>query len=207
METHKRKELKMGTRGAVGFYKKINGRAIHKVAYNHFDSYPSGLGDGVLKMISERSIDDLNEMFDKITMVNENKKPNAKQVKRCKELGLVNLGVSSQSVDDWYCILRNAQGSLESYADVGFMGDGFSFMGDSLFCEWAYIINLTDNTLEVYEGFQRSKPKGRYSRRGKNSDGYYWVGLVASYPLDEIPQEFTDSEIDSWDREKEEEYA
>ncbi|SOK59158.1 hypothetical protein [Yersinia phage fHe-Yen9-03] len=34
--------------------------------------------------------------------------------------------------------------------------DNFSFGNDSLWCEFAYILNLDNNTLEIYTGFQTS---------------------------------------------------
>ena len=78
------------------------------------------------------------------------------------------------------------------------MIDKQDFLHDSLFCEWAYIINLTDNILEVYTGFQKEKPKGRYSEVAPSSDynipPYYAVGLLATYPLDKCPSEFSKEE-------------
>lgn len=40
----------MSTRGVVGYYK--NGNL--KVTFNHFDSYPSGLGESVKQYIFEK---------------------------------------------------------------------------------------------------------------------------------------------------------
>jgi hypothetical protein len=171
----------MGTRGALGFIK--NGE--HKVAYNHFDSYPDGLGQGVLDLIQANSNHELNAMFDKITMVKESDTPTQDQIEKCK--GTTDLGVSKQSTSDWYCLLREAQGDLEKYAEIGFMTDGKAFLHDSLFCEYAYIINLDTNEFEFYEGFQQTKPQGRYSNV-KPDNGYFAVGLVRAFPLNDCPQ-------------------
>ncbi len=39
----------MGTRGSVGYFGKLNGKNLHKVTYNHYDSYPSYLGKKVVE--------------------------------------------------------------------------------------------------------------------------------------------------------------
>ena len=186
----------MGTRGALGFYK----GGEHKVTYNHFDSYLDGLGNNVLGYVNSKTIEGLNAAFDNIELINdENEKPTPKQLEKCKEF--VDLNVAGQSIDDWYCVLRKAQGNLDAYAKVGVMIDSRGFLNDSLFCEYAYIINLDDNVLEVYRGFQRNRPEGRYadytperdSRTGQTP--YYAVGLKKIFPLDDCPQEFTEEII------------
>jgi hypothetical protein len=42
------------------------------------------------------------------------------------------------------------------------MIDSKGFLSDSLFCEWAYIINLDKEVLEVYEGFQEEESDNRF---------------------------------------------
>ncbi len=66
--------------------------------------------------------------------------------------------------------------------------DAHIFLNDSLFCEYAYIINLDDNCLEFYEGFNRNpNEKGRYASLKKNDNlDYYGVKLKMEIPLNEI---------------------
>ncbi len=163
----------MGTRGAIGFWKD----GEHKVTYNHFDSYPDGLGNDVLTFVNKYTVNELNMAFEKIKLIEEGSKPTEEQIKQCEKY--TDLAVSNQSTTDWYCLLREAQGDLEAYANAGFMPNNQEFLNDSLFCEWAYIINLTNDVLEVYKGFQQSKPEGRYSEAPPNEQGYYGVGLIA----------------------------
>ena len=80
----------MGTRGAYGFRK--NGE--DKVTYNHFDSYPDGLGSSVMQFAAENSIADMNTIFDKVVLVSQEDKPTPEQIEACKEF--TNLGVSEQ---------------------------------------------------------------------------------------------------------------
>jgi len=43
----------------------------------------------------------------------------------------------------------------ESDLDELVLVDDFSFGYNSLFCEFAYVVDLDNNTFEVYEGFQQ----------------------------------------------------
>lgn len=61
----------MGTRGLYGFRK--NG--VDKTTYNHFDSYPDGLGADVVNFIKKHSIDELKKFYDRIQMVQNDTSP------------------------------------------------------------------------------------------------------------------------------------
>lgn len=73
-----------------------------------------------------------------------------------------------------------------------------SFAGDSLFCEWAYVIDFDTGTFEVFEGLNKSPVvEGRFTTAefGVDRDGqieYHPVKLVFSWPLDNI------SELSEW---------
>lgn len=167
----------MGTRGCYGFRK--NG--MDKLTYNHFDSYPDCLGHTMVKFCKVTSISELNEIFDKLILVNESAKPTAEQIKECKQYYDGN--VSRKTVEDWYCLLRNAQGDLDAYKNgLKYMIDNCGFIKDSLWCEYAYIINLDTEELEFWVGDQ-DKPD-IYNRYGVERDGnYYPCKMMASYPL------------------------
>lgn len=143
----------MSTRGAIG----IRFGETDKIAYNHFDSYPEGLGNSFIEWLNGKSVDELKEVFDNIRLIEEHK----------------------------------------SY---GWNGDGFNnefqnasdFMFDSLFCEYAYVVNLDTNKLEFYVGFNNNpNANGRYAKCNnpcKLSDGsnLYGVALKQELPLDEV---------------------
>ena len=175
----------MGTRGACGFIKD----GVEKVSYNHFNSYPSGLGAHVIEFVKATPDEELLAIYEKIVMVAENTIPTAEQIAECA--AYENLQVSSQSNQDWYCLLREAQGDLKSYrGDLRYMIDSKAFLGDSLFCEWAYIINLDTRKLEVYRGFNHNQTApGRYTGMDKyESQGgttYYGVALLNEIGFDE----------------------
>ena len=160
----------MSTRGLYGIRK--NG--VDKCTYNHSDSYPSWLGRKVLEFCANNTVDDLSKFFDRIELVNEDEKPTQEQIKKCVEAGYYNKSVSTKSTEDWYCLLRNLQGNFDEYQKLIdnneettiFMTDSVLFIKDSLFCEYAYIINLDDEVLEFYEGYQKEAQKGnRYGEK------------------------------------------
>lgn len=178
----KKRMIKMGTRGAFGFYK--NGE--NKITYNHYDSYPDGLGEDLVNELRSTTVEQLNAAFERIQLVNETDTPTREQIQHCKPW--TNLGVSNQSEEDWYCLLRNAQGSIQPYLEgLSYMSNSESFMKDSLFNEWSYIFNLDDETFEVYKGFQQTYQDNRYAVKSPNRSGYYAVAHVVSFPLQNIP--------------------
>lgn len=167
----------MGTRGCYGFRK--NG--IDKLTYNHFDSYPDCLGYDVVQFCKETSIEEMNKIFDRIILVEEDSKPTVEQIAECMKY--YNGDVSTRTPEDWYCLLREAQGDLNVYKNgLKYMIDNHDFIKDSLFCEYAYIINLDTNDLEFWVGFQHEPDtNNRYGT--EQDDGYYPCKMLACYPL------------------------
>ena len=174
----------MGTRGAFGFYQ--NG--VTKVAYNHYDSYPDCLGS---RMATFAQTVCKTKLAEQVTRLKEvpNRPPSNTEVVALKQFS--NLDVGSKDIREWYCLLRKTQGNPEALLEAGFYECALSFLADSLFCEWAYIINLDDGVFEVYRGFQEGPSTGRYTTP-EPKDGYYPVDLVATYPLLGIPKDWVE---------------
>jgi len=177
----------MGTRGIVGVC--VDG--VDKMAYNHLDSYPEGLGVSMLgqcrKLVKRAGgLVKAKEAARAIRLVDDMIPVTTEDVK--KYTGMADLGVGEQSPHDWYCLLRNAQGNLLAYLDAGVMLDAATFIRDSLFCEWGYIVNLDTEKLEVYKGFQRQPhDKGRFANPLPNCDKHYPCALVAEFDLHKLP--------------------
>jgi hypothetical protein len=60
----------MGTRGLYGFRKD----GVDKTTYNHYDSYPEGLGNLVVDFVRNTTIEYMREIYDRIIMVGEQDK-------------------------------------------------------------------------------------------------------------------------------------
>lgn len=181
----------MGTRGLYGFRK----GGVDKTTYNHYDSYPDYLGEIMVRFCQNTSIKEMNEIFDRIVLVDNSKRPTKTQIDEC--IKYYDGSVSEQSVDDWYCLLRETQGNPNVYKHgLKYMIDDHSFIENSLFCEYAYIINLDTNCLEFWVGFQ-TKPytNNRYGTETHDNLGkYYPCKMVSYYPLDteQTAQEIVD---------------
>lgn len=175
----------MGTRGAYGF--RINN--IDKVTYNHYDSYPDELGRNVMKYISKTPLAALKEVAAGIQLVERSSTPSQKLILKYKKYA--DLGVAEGKYEDWYCLLRKAQGDLFAFhRGLKHMPDYSEFLADSLFCEWAYILNLDTERLESYTGFNKNRSaKGRYASQSiERNSGYYGVALLKEIALPDITE-------------------
>lgn len=180
----------MGTRGFIGVL--IDGET--KGSYNHFDSYPSGLGvDIVVEILNRDPTVDYRQLARQQVGVSNDVPPTEEQKVLLRPYA--DLNVSEKSEDDWYCLTRNLQGQLLVPLTLGVYVRS-EFYLDSLWCEYAYIWNLDDNTLEVYQGGQyKPHTLGRYGTAVQTlADGEnYPVALVGTLPVDEnLAQAFTD---------------
>ena len=173
----------MSTRGAYGF-------RIHqtdKITYNHWDSYPTGFGVDVLTFIRNTPITELKTIAEKIVLIQSNGCPTYGQKEKYRKYA--DLSVAEQSLNSWYCLLRKSQGDLGAYKEgLIHIIDSKEFLFDSLFCEWAYIINLDTNNLEIYKGFNNDPTSsGRYANKSVHDDkAYYGVALISEIPLIDI---------------------
>lgn len=180
----------MGTRGAWGFYR--DGET--KATYNHYDSYPSGLGSDIVNVLAETNNDELNEIFDRLKLVNSESTPTNEQIDEC--IKFFNGSVSTGQTTEWYALLREAQGSLQALKDgLDYMIDDKNFLRDSLFCEWGYIVNLDSNKLEVYRGFQKVADKNRYYHPSVDQEDYKNCRLIVEIPLEQCKIFKNDSEV------------
>jgi len=176
----------MGTRGCWGF--RIDGQ--DKLTYNHYDSYPTGLGKDLVEALQTIPLAELKDKARALRLVDGDDTPTKKEREELREFA--NLRVSHGTDEDWYCLLRETQGNMTATFKAGVMIDSHDFLENSLFCEWAYIINLDSGEFETYKGFQQKyHSHGRYySTMAK--EGYYPVALVKQYRLQDIPQDWAE---------------
>lgn len=143
----------MSTRGAIGFIKNKQ----YKVSYNHWDSYLEGKGVKVVEFIKNNSVERMNEIFDNIIMVNQTDIPSEKQEKEILKFWKRNNLKSDwdpehfgSGTKDWYYYLSVTNGYPEYYnKGLRYMTDDKEFINDTLFCEFAYLIDLDENKLHI----------------------------------------------------------
>jgi len=190
----------MGTRGIIGH--KLNG--THYGAYNHYDSNPDGLGKEALEFIAKVNKDKgwatLKERIEALKYVKESDTPDVDIAKSmAQRYSNVSNAVRTKAYVgmDWYNLLRDIQGVGyydEIYAGrLGYYIDSIDFIRDSLFCEYAYIMNLDDMTLDMYLGSQTKRQEGnpfafKHNQIIYDEDThiYYPCALIGTMPLEGI---------------------
>lgn len=173
----------MSTRGVVGFRHKQK----DLLAYNHSDSYPSYLGNKVVHDLHDlllKGREPLVQQVEALTIVTEETpRPDEETQRRLRKYG--NSGVGNPD-EYWYRALRETQGDIKAILKSRYLLDSASTILDSLYCEWGYIVNLDDETLEIYKGRQTKPPRhGRYAKCPP-SGRYYPCALVQVFDWTEI---------------------
>ncbi len=177
----------MGTRNLTLVL--LNGE--YKVAqYGQWDGYPSGQGLGVLNFLRTMEIDKMRTALDHVKFpTNEEAKELAAKVDTDGKIDGVDwMKVYPQFSRDLCAKIL----SLVYYnkEEILLLKNSLDFAADSLFCEWAYLVNLDNDTLEVYKGFNKSS-LGDTDRflflEDKAEDGYHPIKIVKSYPLSALP--------------------
>lgn len=193
----------MGTRNLTAVM--INGE--YKIAqYGQWDGYPSGQGSTVLQFLSnQENIKNLKDAFSRTRFIDEEGRD-----KEFIEAYSANAPEWSNEPDNrteeqiaWFRnyisrdlgadILYNVASSEDEEI---LLSDSLNFAGDSLFCEWAYVIDFDKNVLEVYRGFNDEPIKeGRFISgdpifevpEGGYKNDYEPIILLKTYELNNLP--------------------
>jgi hypothetical protein len=190
----------MGTRNLTAVFHE----GKYKVAqYGQWDGYPEGQGLTAHKFLTEQMVrHKFIEQLNKCRLVSDDEY-NALWKTLGIDLeargGFVSMEQSA-AFDKAYPYFSRDNGAeilymIQRAKESGIvLLDRIGFAAYSLFCEWAYVIDLDKNTFEVYQGFNKNPvPKGeRFSDvlpgdRTANGEQYHPVRLVAQWGLDSLP--------------------
>jgi hypothetical protein len=199
----------MGTRNLT----MVISKGETKVAqYGQWDGYPSGQGATILNFLTFLGTDKNSK--DKILKEhkeNDWARNNVKEFLKLKNLSIETFKESLESLsffseeeidlidEDFdkslkqrpYLSRNTASEILWQIAEgkVDKLISQEAFAGDSLFCEWAYVIDLDKNTFEVYRGFNTTKidETERFFYLQEESEEYKPVTLLESYDLNNLP--------------------
>lgn len=89
----------MTTRGCFGFHRD----GVDKLTYNHSDSYPEGLGADIVEFVRQTSVEEMNQIFDRIQMVDEDKMATPDQ---CGWAYVINLTTNRLEIYKGYCNVK-----------------------------------------------------------------------------------------------------
>jgi len=198
----------MGTRHLIAVQKD----GEYKVAqFGQWDGYLSGQGDSILKFFSENNLETFRNKVDNCffgtqEQIDEVYAPytngdgwmTMEQSAAFKqtEFAYLSRDTGAKILD----VIINSNGPLMQI-------DNIDFAKDSLFCEYAYVIDLDKDILEVYQGFnQEPLPEdARFTGKSKYGDEYEAVKLVASFPLGNLPENFDELEKELYPEDEEDE--
>ncbi|MBN8643471.1 MAG: hypothetical protein J0L86_16790 [Flavobacteriales bacterium] len=170
-----------------------------KVAqYGQWDGYPEGQGLTILSFLEEKTnIEKLKQILPKVRF--ENKQDMKQKSEFFKSMGAEDGWMNMEQADQFHkrypLLTRNLGGEILSkmleYANQKeiVLVNSEDFALDSLFCEWAYVVDLDKNTLEVYKGFNQSAitPKDRFYNLYDKKNRYKPIKIVKSFSLDKLP--------------------
>lgn len=183
----------MGTRHLIAA--KVDGE--YKMAqYGQWDGYPEGQGVAVLDFLVNKMDRDaflaalhncrfIGQEEVNAELVKFGADPNDHYTIRLSDYDRFSAAHPEWSRDTGAKILS----VIHSSGGCG-LRSSLDFAADSLFCEWAYVLDFDAGTFEVYEGFNKlplSECDRFYFLEEKAEDGYHPVRLREAWPMDALP--------------------
>lgn len=174
----------MGTRHLVCVYAN---KRFQAAQYGQFDGYPGGTGIDVLDFIRTLDAKKMATFKKKLRNIRLHSE------KEFQDKNLYDTPKHYQPSSD-----KLLQYIFDSEDEIHLI-NSVAFAGDSLYCEWVYVLNLDNKTFDVYEGFVEVESqsaelfmKYKLPPKPKNPNyavtDYYPVKLVASYGLESLPE-------------------
>ena len=193
----------MGTRNLTVV---VHNKEVKVACYGQFDGYPDSLGLKLIKFFSNSANTvNLKEILPKVRLWNE--EDQKLQEEFLKSVGCENgrrmTDKQKEKFKKRYPFrYRERYGKLTEgqileailefrHLDEITTTEAYDFASDSLFCEWAYVIDYDKNTFEVYKGFNTSgiSEEDRFFPLYDGENDYYPVKIIASFQLDKLPDE------------------
>jgi len=166
-----------------------------KVAqYGQCDGYPAGVGSSILTFLKAADLDKFKEQLKSIKWLTEEQVdmvdatenwtdhyPYLSRDTADKILGAIHYGKLS--------IRYGINKKREVQVEILGLQDNSSFGGDSLSCEWAYVIDLDNMKFEVYEGFNKEHvpETNRFYGMDETASEYRPVKLIQTFDINNLP--------------------
>ena len=202
----------------------ISGKKTKVAQYGQFDGYPSGQGLTILNFLRRVNLKKFKEKVDALRFATkeDEKEVNDFLTSIGSTNGWLTMEQGQKYSEKYGWLARETAGQILSAImgnpikeldfitskyvgkkfKVRFLEDNSDFAADSLFCEWAYVVDLDKGTFEVYKGFNKT-PLGKGQRfrymqdlnlhLRKDNDGkfepakYYPVRHLVTFKLKDLP--------------------
>ena len=176
----------MGTRNLTMVQ---HGGEIKVAQYGQWDGYQSGQGATILRFCSDaENLERLKAKMASVRFLTDKKEIEAINAK---------IQANDKELIDYYHRIWGRdvcgdilQAIIDEEGEVLLQND-FNFGYNSLFCEWAYCVNLDTNKLEVYCGFNDTKldKTERFYKDKPTESGSYGIRKIKEYDIDNLPTE------------------
>lgn len=178
----------------------IHNRETKVAQYGQWDGYPRGQGIVVLNFLKSCDINVFKDKLQFCQFIDNNKRKQQEIENFIQSIGskdgYMTMEQSKLYEKKYPGLSRNTGASIfeiiynHKTKKSICLNNSEDFAGDSLFCEWAYVIDLDKNVLEVYKGFNKEPltiEDRFYKFTDPNSD-YHPIKLIASYDLNNLPE-------------------
>lgn len=187
----------MSTRGVVGLY--ANGRDW--LMYNHSSSYPNELGQYITDAVRGLDLDRARAFAKTLVEVDEDDIPKVRQLRelwpRLGETEDIELELAKPRDHrrDFYGLYRRIQGELDTFIERGLRFWPHTLFALNASCEWGYVLNLEEDTLEYYTGHwsqttsryrPKLTPRGRFTRHPQLEEADHPLHLIESVPVQHL---------------------
>lgn len=189
----------MGTRNLVCVL--VDGE-IRVAQYGQWDGYPSGQGTTVLNFVQSIVEDnDVNAFADRVRNLKTLSHDEVDKIWRdigADENRSISMEVSNAAARTHPELSRDTGGRILELINNGDVENVFlstEFAHDSLFCEYAYVVNLDTQEIEVFRGFQRAPhSQGRFAEvfprhfdESHRTNKYYAVAEIIRFSFHNLP--------------------
>ena len=190
----------MGTRNLTLV---ISNKETKVAQYGQWDGYPDGQGVTALAFLLQMELDKFKEKLAGLRFATEEDEKEVKAVLAevgAKD-GFMTMEQAAKVNKVYPHLSRDMAAEVLQFImdnEVKFLQDNSDFAADSIFCEWAYVIDLDKRTFEVYKGFNKTpltetdrfyplQVENKHHEERRGDDQYYPIKLVKEFSLDSLP--------------------
>ena len=178
----------MGTRNLTCV---VSGGKYIIAQYGQWDGYPSGQGVTALEFLRKKGNQALlKAALNRCYYLTEEQMETAS-----KQSGSENGWMTMEQAKKFHELLpyvnrdhgaKILEMVANSNAPVG-LQNSIEFAKDSLFCEYAYIVDFDVNTFEIFKGFNKNPVSKRERFTGPADKEYFPIAKIKTYLLDKLP--------------------
>lgn len=199
----------MGTRNLTCVQKD---KKIVVAKYCQWDGYPTGQGKIIIDFIKNKFDKDL--FIKKLSMVSKATQKDIYKlwksigvdIDKCN--GMVTFEDSDKFNEKWPWLHRDMGGEIlnviQNLNTPIVLNYDKNFALDGLFCEWVYVLNLDEDTLDIYQGFSKKhsvnifcETKEKAEKHKHKESGYYPVVKIDSISFKTIKRLKVDTVINN----------